>query len=106
MSAMLEKIGWYVNKNIDTVFQGSFDSNNLLENALIMETTGGNTVISPDFLVWKLCRNCAFPQNLHTRKSGEITVFFAVDTEAYSETNERSKMELFAKKKKRSGFSR
>ena len=26
----------------------------------------------------KLCRNCAFPQNLHTRKSGKITVFFQV----------------------------
>ena len=26
----------------------------------------------------KLCRNCAFPQNFHTRKLGEITVFYAV----------------------------
>ena len=26
----------------------------------------------------KLCGNCAFPQNFHTRKSGEITVFFAL----------------------------
>ena len=26
----------------------------------------------------KLCRNCAFQQNFHTRKSGEITVFYAV----------------------------
>ena len=26
----------------------------------------------------KLCRNCAFPQNFHTRKLGEITVFFTV----------------------------
>ena len=26
----------------------------------------------------KLSRNCAFPQNFHTRKLGEITVFFAV----------------------------
>ena len=25
----------------------------------------------------KLCRNCAFPQNFYTRKSGEILVFFA-----------------------------
>ena len=48
-----------------------------------------NTVISTDFLVWKfcgkanrskLCGNCAFPQNFHTRKSGEITVFFAVSS--------------------------
>ena len=26
----------------------------------------------------KLCGNCAFPQNVHTRKVGEITVFYAV----------------------------
>ena len=26
----------------------------------------------------KLCGNCAFPQNFHTRKLGEITPFFAV----------------------------
>ena len=26
----------------------------------------------------KLCGNCAFAQNFHTRKLGEITVFFAV----------------------------
>ena len=54
-----------------------------------------NIVISPNFLVWKFCRkaqfsayfrairpklcgNCAFPQSFHTRKLGEITVFFAV----------------------------
>ena len=63
-----------------------------------------NTVIPPNFLVWKfcgkgqfphsfgqfarkfcgkairpkLCGNCAFPQNFHTRKLGEIAVFFAV----------------------------
>ena len=27
----------------------------------------------------KLCGNCAFSQNFHTRKSGEITVFFCSD---------------------------
>ena len=49
-----------------------------------------NTVITPNFLVWKFCgkaqfphsfgrfANYAFPQNVHTRKSGEITVFFAL----------------------------
>ena len=54
-----------------------------------------NTVVSPDFLVWKfcgkaqfphsfrqiapkLCGNCAFQQNFHIRKSGETMVFFAV----------------------------
>ena len=26
----------------------------------------------------KLCENCAFPQNVHTKKSGEITVFYVV----------------------------
>ena len=26
----------------------------------------------------KLCGNCSFPQNFHTTKLGEITVFFAV----------------------------
>ena len=25
----------------------------------------------------KLCGNCAYPQNCHTRKSGEITAFYA-----------------------------
>ena len=27
----------------------------------------------------KLCGKCAFPQNFHTRKVGEITLFFAVE---------------------------
>ena len=27
----------------------------------------------------KLCGNCTFPQNFHTKKLGEITVFFAVN---------------------------
>ena len=26
----------------------------------------------------KLCGNCRFPQNFHTRESGEVTVFCAV----------------------------
>ena len=26
----------------------------------------------------KLCGNCAFPQNFHTKKLGEITAFYAV----------------------------
>ena len=57
-------------------------------------TTAKNIVISPNFRVWKFCRSTqfphsfgwiarnyaetAFPQNFHTRKLGEITVFFAV----------------------------
>ena len=55
----------------------------------VMGTSAGkNTALSPDFLVWKfygkaqcrpkLCGNCAFPQIFHTRKPGEITVFFVV----------------------------
>ena len=47
------------------------------------------TVTSPNFLMWrfcekaqairpKLCGDCTFPQYFHTRKLGEITVFFAV----------------------------
>ena len=55
-----------------------------------VEAAPQNAVISPNFLVWKssfhivLCesreimRNCAFPQNFHTRKLGEITLFYAV----------------------------
>ena len=27
-----------------------------------------NAVISPNSLLWKLCGNCAFPQNFHIRK--------------------------------------
>ena len=27
----------------------------------------------------KLCGNCSFPQNFHTRKFGEISVFYAVE---------------------------
>ena len=30
------------------------------------------------FYSTKLCGNCAFPKNFHTRKLGEIKVFFAV----------------------------
>ena len=59
---------------------------------LPFEYTAKNTVISPDFLGRKFCgkaqfshsfrpklgRNCAFLQNFHSRKSGEITVFFPV----------------------------
>ena len=51
--------------------------------------TAKNTVISPNFLVWKYCGKvqsphsfgriaCAFSQNLHIRKLGEVTVYFAV----------------------------
>ena len=43
--------------------------------------------MSPNSLVWKrfrvihlkFYRNCTFPQNLRTRKSGGITVFYAAE---------------------------
>ena len=51
------------------------------------------TVISPNLLVYKFCGkeqfpqsferfggNCAFPQNLHTRKLDEITAFYVVSS--------------------------
>ena len=50
--------------------------------------TANNIVISPNFLVSKFYgkvqfphsfgRNCVFPQNFHTRKLGEIKIFFLV----------------------------
>ena len=55
----------------------------------VVMCTAKNTIISPDFLVWKFCGNCAFPQNFRTRKSGEITVFFAVVE--YSKDYEKDK---------------
>ena len=55
-----------------------------MESLLHFDTEKNNdhcehTVISPGFLVFKFCGKAQFPQNFHTRKSGEITVFFAVD---------------------------
>ena len=29
-------------------------------------------------ILWKLCGNCAFPQNFYSRKLGKITVFYTV----------------------------
>ena len=59
---------------------------------VLRTNTAKNTVISPDFLVWKFAErhsfrivsgdspgNCAFPQNFHTSKLGEITIFYAVN---------------------------
>ena len=55
-----------------------------------MECPPKNIVISPNFLVYKLCgkaqfphspklsENGAFPPNIHTRKLGESTKFFPV----------------------------
>ena len=65
--------------------------------AYFLPHTAKNTVILTDLLVWKfcgktqfphssggakLCGNCAFPQSFHTRKSSEITVFFALSRNA------------------------
>ena len=57
--------------------------------------TGKNTIISPNFLLWKFCGKAqfphslgriarkyaetAFPQNFRTKKLGEITVFYAMN---------------------------
>ena len=64
---------------------------------MVHPCTVKNTVISPNFLVWKfcgksqfphsfrpkLCGNCAFPQNFHIRKLGEITAFLcSVDNQS------------------------
>ena len=63
--------------------------NLFLQRTFFIIITAKNTVISPDFLVWKFCRKSQFLHsfgqfahhifhNFYTRKSGEITVFFAV----------------------------
>ena len=59
-----------------------------VKSVLLIRHTPQNAVISPRFLVkkfsWKAQLsqsfrwNCTFPQNFHTRKSCEITVFYAV----------------------------
>ena len=65
--------------------------------------TAQNTVVSHNFLVGKfcekarfpnsfgqfatrpkLCGNCAFPQNFHTRKLGEITAFYAAAIDIFN----------------------
>ena len=63
--------------------------------AIIISWELKNTVISPNFLVWTFCGKAQFPQsfgrrrnyaetvfrqNFHTRKLGQITVFYAVNT--------------------------
>ena len=42
----------------------------------VLRNTAKNTVILPNFLMWNFAG--AFPQNPHTRKLDEITVFFTV----------------------------
>ena len=43
----------------------------------------GNFVKTHSFRCPKLCRNCAFPQNLNTRKLYEIFVFYVVNEMLY-----------------------
>ena len=45
----------------------------------------------------KLCGNCAFPQNFHTSKLGEITVFLAVhgNKSTYGSAEHRQKSYCF-----------
>ena len=38
----------------------------------------------------KLCGNCAFPQNFHTRELGEITVFFVVKDHSRKQQRRRN----------------
>ena len=69
------------------------------------ENTTRNSVILPNFLVWKFCGkarfphrfgrfdyvgNCTFPQSFHTRKLGENTVFFAVEWKSPGESESRT----------------
>ena len=53
-------------------------TNEISSNLLVLKCCG--TTVSSEF--WATCSklygNCAFPQNFHTRKLGEISVFLAV----------------------------
>ena len=46
-------------------------------------STAKNTVISPNFLVWKFCRKTQFLHSFR-QKSGEITVFFTTQNAQFS----------------------
>ena len=50
----------------------------LLCNNLELKTFGKVLFLVSKFFPDLIGRNCAFPQNFHTRKLGEITVFYAV----------------------------
>ena len=84
--------GWY--HCVQLLLEGGADPNTPNNWKVVWVFTAKNTVISPNFLAWtfcgkaqfphsfanrsKLCGNCAFPQSSHTRKLGEITVFYVV----------------------------
>ena len=59
------------------------------------KNTALNTVVSPNFLVWKFCAEAQFPQslgrfvcvslqNFHTRKLGETIVLYAVELQEFA----------------------
>ena len=52
----------------------------------------------------KLCGKCTFPQNFHTRKSGEIKVFFVVKYSVIYTGSQKS--HLFSELKKRYGYNK
>ena len=78
--------------------------------SILSNTHNINTIISTNFLVWKLvevsgnyfwanhqksCENCAFPQNFHNRKLGEISVFHAVTGKHRNKWNHWQRMESY-----------
>ena len=52
-------------------FQNGCSVEHLYRPASEIEDTTKNTVISPNFMVWKFCK-------IHTKKLGKITVFYVV----------------------------
>ena len=84
--------------NIDILFRKDLFPFNIIcqyQADCLLSITVKNIIISPNFPVWKFCgkakfphsfgrfarnyaRDCAFPQNFHTMKLGEITVFYEV----------------------------
>ena len=76
-----EKLSYHFWRNLSVVL----DNHNrcwvpLLSWINTLALTAKNTVFSPSP---ELCGNCSFPQNFHTRKLGEIAVFFAVTISFY-----------------------
>ena len=43
-----------------------------------------------------LCGNCVFPQNIHTRKLGEMTVFYAVFMQRAEKSESKIKLHLYS----------
>ena len=84
--------GWY--HCVQLLLEGGADPNTPNNWKVVYFFTAENTVISPNFLVWKFCgkpqfphsfgriariyAETVFPQNVQIRTLGEITVFYAV----------------------------